>query len=334
MVRPGRVARHVSSGRVANGLILGIVLVPLAACNRSADNQSSLPAMVSAAPLRNEVTLSPGQAKVVSIEIAGVRQFPVFRDVPGSIGYADDPALSQAESTLLGAAATYNLTQKELQRVNKLGGENGIAAKEMEQAVSDAQTADSALRAARDGVRILGKSDIQIDHMIATGRMDAPSAHPTEKWATVNVVESDTPLFRKGLPVKLSVDAFPGRWFTGAVAEVYSSVDPNSHRVTLRARIEDPRDDLRSGMLADVVVETGAPIAAIGIPDTGVVRQGDGTMTAWTTSDRRHFVQHVVTTGLHSDGNVQIIKGLNAGDQVVGNGAIFLDNMLQAVPSD
>lgn len=235
---------------------------------------------------------------------------------------------------MLGAAATYNLTRKELQRVTELGKSNGIAEKEMEQAVSDAQTADAALKAARDAVRVLGKTDTQINQMIATGRVNSPLARRGIKWAIGNVAESDAPYFHRGQPVKLQVSAYPDRWFQGAVAEVYSSVDPNYHRVTLRATINDPEDRLGLGMLADIVVETRKPIAAIGIPEAGVVRAGDGTMTAWTTTDGFHFTQRTVTTGLRSNGNVQILKGLNVGDRVVGDGALFLDNVLQAAPSD
>ena len=64
------------------------------------------------------------------------------------------------------------------------------------------------------------------------------------------------------------------------------------------------------------------------------MREGDGTMTVWVTSDRSNFTQRIVKTGLREDGRVQILQGLQAGETVVTNGAIFLDNLLQAPPSD
>ena len=263
-----------------------------------------------------------------------MEQFPLERDLTGSIGYVDDPNLIQAESTLLGAAATYNLTQKELKRVRDLGDANGIARKEMEQAVSDAQTAQAALKAARDAVTALGKSDAEIDRMVATGHIDSPFAGRAVKWAVGNVVESESALFHGGQSVRLRVPSYPDRWFGGTVTELYSSVDPSSHRLTLRARISDPQNQLRPGMLADLVVETQKPVMSVGIAESGVVREGDGTMTVWTTTDYRHFLQRVVTTGMRAGGNVQIVKGINPGDRVVSDGAIYLDNMLNAAPSD
>ena len=79
------------------------------------------------------------------------------------------PDLIQAESTLIGAAATFELTNKELARVQGLGG---VAEREKEQATSDQQTAEGALKAARDAVRVFGKTDAEIDQMIASRKID------------------------------------------------------------------------------------------------------------------------------------------------------------------
>jgi cobalt-zinc-cadmium efflux system membrane fusion protein len=57
-------------------------------------------------------------------------------------------------------------------------------------------------------------------------------------------------------------------------------------------------------------------------------------MTAWFTTDRRHFVQRVIKTGLRTDGQVQVLDGLQQGELAVTDGAVFLSNMLEAPPSD
>jgi cobalt-zinc-cadmium efflux system membrane fusion protein len=86
-------------------------------------------------------------------------------------------------------------------------------------------------------------------------------------------------------------------------------------------------------MLASVVFQVKEPVQSVAIPANGVVREGDGTMTAWVTTDHHRFEQRIVKTGLREDGRVQILDGVHAGELVVTDGAIFLDNMLQA-PSD
>jgi cobalt-zinc-cadmium efflux system membrane fusion protein len=87
-------------------------------------------------------------------------------------------------------------------------------------------------------------------------------------------------------------------------------------------------------MFASFTIQIRDPIDALGIPVNGVVREGDGTMTAWVSTDRHHFEQRSVKLGLEEDGHYQVLDGLRGGESVVTDGAVFLDNMLQAPPTD
>ena len=57
-------------------------------------------------------------------------------------------------------------------------------------------------------------------------------------------------------------------------------------------------------------------------------------MTAWVTTDRHHFEQRIIKTGLRRDDRVQILDGLRRGELVVTDGAVFLSNMLSAPPTE
>jgi cobalt-zinc-cadmium efflux system membrane fusion protein len=87
-------------------------------------------------------------------------------------------------------------------------------------------------------------------------------------------------------------------------------------------------------MLANFVIRVHNPVESTAVPANGVVREADGTMTAWVTTDRHRFVQRTVKTGLRMDDHVQILDGLQRGELVVTDGAVFLSNMLQAPPTD
>jgi cobalt-zinc-cadmium efflux system membrane fusion protein len=89
-----------------------------------------------------------------------------------------------------------------------------------------------------------------------------------------------------------------------------------------------------SGMIADVLIQIQQPGTSIGVPENGVVREGDGSMTVWVTTDRATFLQRTVKTGLREYGKVEILQGLQQNELVVTDGALFLDNILQAPPSD
>jgi len=342
--------------------------------------------------------LSPSQLNSIKIEPVGGYLFPVEKEAVGNIDFADDlsvqvfpayqgtiiksfvelgvsvrkdqplytiksPDLIQAESNLIGAAAAFDLTNKELARVQGLGG---IAEREKEQAISDQQTSEGALKAARDAVLVFGKTDAEIDQMITSRKTDpalvvrspisgkitsfngppgllvqpgnppAPYsvADVTIKWMLANVSESELSFFQLGQPVQVKVMAYPGRVFKGKVSKIYATVDPNTHRVTIRSEIADPRDELRPGMLANFVIRVHDPVEAIAIPANGVVREADGTMTAWVTTDRHHFVQRIIKIGLRNDDRVQVLDGLHGGELIVADNAVFLSNMLQAPPTD
>jgi cobalt-zinc-cadmium efflux system membrane fusion protein len=338
------------------------------------------------------VDLTASQLSSIKIEPVETYQFPVEREAVGSISFADEqsvqvfpayqgtiikafaelgahvekdqllytiksPDLIQAESTLIGAAATFDLTRKELNRVKDLPG---VAQREIEQATSDEQTADGALKAAIDAVRVFGKTDTEIDQMIASRKIDpalvvrspvagqitsynappgslvqpgnAPApytvANLSIKWMLADVIESEIALFHLGQPVQVRVLAYPNRIFKAKVTKLYPMVDPNTHRETIRSEIEDPKDELRPGMLANFVISVSDPTAGIAISANGVVREPDGTMTAWVTTDRRHFEQRTVRIGLRKDDRVQILNGLRRGELVVTDGAVFLSSML------
>jgi cobalt-zinc-cadmium efflux system membrane fusion protein len=140
------------------------------------------------------------------------------------------------------------------------------------------------------------------------------------------------PVVQKGQQIQVSVMAFPNRTFEGRISTVGSTVDPQLHRGLVRAEIDDSKHELLPGMLANFVIYVGDPVTTVAVPLASVVREGDGTMTVWVTTDRRHFTQRKVTLGLQSNGYDQVIDGLKSGEVVATDGAVFLDNML--TPSD
>jgi cobalt-zinc-cadmium efflux system membrane fusion protein len=81
-------------------------------------------------------------------------------------------------------------------------------------------------------------------------------------------------------------------------------------------------------MFADFVILIGDPVTATAVPQDSVVREADGTMTVWVSSDSHRFTQRKVKLGLQSGGYDQILDGLKQGELLVTDGAIFLDNML------
>jgi len=81
-------------------------------------------------------------------------------------------------------------------------------------------------------------------------------------------------------------------------------------------------------MMANFLLQTGDPVDSVAVPANGVVREGDGTMSVWVTTDRRRFLRRTVKIGLQQDGFDQIEAGVVSGELAVVDGAILLSNLL------
>ena len=116
----------------------------------------------------------------------------------------------------------------------------------------------------------------------------------------------------------------------GRIVNIGASVDPNTRRVSVRSEVRDPKHELRSGMFATFVIRTGMAVRSPAVPLNGVIREGDGTMAVWVTTDRKRLVRRTVKVGLEQDGFDQILEGLQPGELVATEGALFLSNALTA----
>jgi cobalt-zinc-cadmium efflux system membrane fusion protein len=349
-----------------------------------------------APPRSDTVTLTDSQLHSIRIAALENREFPTEKQAIGSIDFDEDQALPvytpyqgriiqaypnlgdavkkgqvlftiespdfiAAQATLISAAATLDQTKSALVRAKALYALKGIDQNDYESAVAAEQSAEGALRAARQDVAVFGRTEAEIDRIVAmrrvdpalivkspiAGRITARSAAPGQleqpgnppapysvadvstMWMLANVPEADIPEFKVGQPVSVSVPAFPGRRFDGKITAIGASVDPNSRRVTLRSEIRDPKRELLPAMFATFVIRTGAPVSAAAVPLNGVVREGDGTMSVWVATDDPHrFARRTVKIGKERDGYDEVLDGLKSGETVVVDGAIFLSNIL------
>lgn len=348
------------------------------------------------ADARSSVDLTEKQASTLTIAPAPVQEFAmrrtavgtidfnqnlliqVFSQYPGKIIKAfynigddvkqgdllftiDSPDLLQAESALLASAGVLELQTRTLSRVTQLLKAGGSAQKDIDQATSDKQTAEANFKAAKNAVRIFGKTDAEIEQILedrhvdstllvpspiagriitrnaAPGLLTQPGNAPapfsvadiSTMWMVANVIETDAPAYKVGQEVEVRVPAYPDAVFKGHVTVVGSLIDPTTHRQLVRSEIADPEHLLRPGMFASFVIQTGTPVRSVAVPADAVVREGDGTMTVWVTTDRRHFSKRIVKVGLQQQkGQSQILEGLAQDELVVVEGAVFLSNKL------
>jgi membrane fusion protein, heavy metal efflux system len=223
-----------------------------------------------------------------------------------------------------------------------------------------------ALHAVRSRLRILGKSDQEISSLEAepTQKLDpiatvtAPvrgtvtqrqigvgqyinseAAGATNPVYTIsdlstvyliaNVREVDAPLMKVGLPLEVRVLAYPARVFKGKVSYVAPSIDPNTHRLPVRADVENPDGALKLGMFANFSIITGESSTAPAVPQAAIVYEG-AQARVWVAGGGDTLALRQIRIGRSSEGMVEVLAGLSAGEKVVTSGTVFIDRAARA----
>ena len=141
----------------------------------------------------------------------------------------------------------------------------------------------------------------------------------------VGISEADYTKVRKGDVVTLTVDALPGKSFSGTIKRLYPTIDPATHTVNIEVQVPNQNRELRPGMYAKVEVNFGHSTNIV-VPDAAVVRlQGSGQRNVFVVENGT-AVQREVSLGRHFDGQYEILSGLQEGELVVVKGGSTLRN--------
>src|SRR5471032_1022509 len=265
--------------------------------------------------------------------------------------------VEKAKSRLL-LAQTSEKRQRELLAIR------GGALKDLEQAQSDLigaqgdlRSAEIALAAACNRLRILGRTDEEItklekaDRIGAEAIVGAPISGTVIQrkvglgqyitvgatdpvftvgdldtvWLIANVRESDAPRMKVGSPVEVSVLAHPGRVFNAKLAYVAPALDPNTRRLPVRAEIQNPGRELLPEMFATFRIVSGDSRLMPAVPAEAVIYEG-AQARVWVARPKdKKVVSRSIEVGGTENGQVEIRKGLSVGESVVTSGTLFID---------
>jgi membrane fusion protein, heavy metal efflux system len=223
-------------------------------------------------------------------------------------------------------------------------------------AQNDLRSAETALEAARNRLRILGRSDADIAAFQDKGRISAetPILAPiagtivqrkvgpgqyvsagasdpvfvigdlSTVWLVAFVRETDAAAVRIGEDIQFTVLAYPDRVFTAKLAYVATALDPSSRRLLVRATIDNPDTLLKPEMYANVTIFTRQDLAGVAVPRAALIYEGSAARV-WVAHDDHTIELREIKIGLTNGKVVQAVDGLNAGEQVVTKGSLFID---------
>jgi cobalt-zinc-cadmium efflux system membrane fusion protein len=265
--------------------------------------------------------------------------------------------VEKARSKLV-LAQNFEKRQKELLSIR------GGALKDLEQAQSDLvaaqgdlRSSEIALAAVRNRLRILGRTDAEIDALEKVDRIgaeaivsapiagtviqrkvglgqyiNAGAADPvfnigdlSTVWLVANVRESDAPKMKVGAPVEVSVLAHPGRTFNARLTYVAPALDPNTRRLPVRAEIDNADRELMPEMFASFRIVTGEPTSNPAVPQEAVVYEGANARVWVARPQDKSVVSRPIEVGQSANGMVEVKKGLALGENVVTSGTLFID---------
>src|ERR1700674_2860418 len=272
--------------------------------------------------------------------------------------YVASPDYSQLRTNYLKAKEAYALAQKAYARARDLYEHKAIAEQNLEQAQSAEILASGDLASAQAALKVMGITDPDelvkgpasfevpvkapisgevVEQDVSAGQLLQPGTTQCfmisdigSVWVLVNIYQKDLPYVRVGDTVEIRTDTYPEA-FHGRISYVAASLDPNTR--TLQARIEtnNPGAKLKKDMYVVAIVNAGTIPNAIALPDAAVLRDSENQPFVYAAAASNQFGRRSVTLGESLNGQTQIISGLKAGDQVIGNGSLFLQfaNSLQ-----
>jgi membrane fusion protein, heavy metal efflux system len=261
------------------------------------------------------------------------------------------PDYSQMRAAYLKARDTFRVADKNYARAQDLYAHNAIAERDLLQAESDRNQAKADLDASTEALKILGINDpTELEKMpsspeipllspfagVVTERDVSPGqllqAGTTQAfvisdmstvWILANVYQDDMAWVKVGDPVEVTTESYP-ETFHGTISFVSPALDPNTRTLQARIVVQNEGEKLKNNMYCVAMVTAGAIRNAITVPDAAVLRDDENQPFVYVATKPHEFGRRGVEIGESQGGKTEILKGLSAGDKVVGNGSLFL----------
>ncbi len=227
-------------------------------------------------------------------------------------------------------------------------------------AQSALRTAQSALRAAQDRLGLFGKSPgeiralqspakalngqaatvyrapvagVVVDRNVSPGQfLTAGGSNAlmtitdlSSVWLVAQLSESDATNVQLGDQVEVTTPAVPGRVFHARIDNIGAALDPNTHRLPVRAAVDNPNYLLKPQMFASFTIRRAlsGTVGAL-VPAAAIIHEGDRARV-WVMGRDGLLHGRAVETADSEGGYTRVTRGLNAGDRIVTAGALFVN---------
>jgi cobalt-zinc-cadmium efflux system membrane fusion protein len=262
-----------------------------------------------------------------------------------------------ATSAFYSANADFELAQVNFERESQLY-ESGVGArKNLSSAEAGLRVAEANLNAAEKKLHVLGFTEEEMELLRETHQINptislfAPIAgkvvtnsailgamvdetteiltimNPNVLWAEAEIYERDIARVRTGQGVEVTVPAYPGEVFRGTISYVSDILDPETRTITVRTEVNNTGLKLKPGMFADLNIELSQNGHAVSVPVEAVL-DDHGLPFLFVRKEGNRFEPRLVTAGASGGGFVEVVGGLEVGEEVVTTGNFQLKSKL------
>ncbi len=144
-------------------------------------------------------------------------------------------------------------------------------------------------------------------------------------WLQAEIFVSQAEWVAAGQAAEARLDYMPGQVFTGQVDYVYPVLDPKTRTLRARLLFENPGERLKPNMYARVSIYGKLHPNALSIPREALIRAPDRDRVVVALGDGK-FRVHEVLTGVESGEFVEILAGIEEGDEIVTSAQFLLDS--------
>jgi cobalt-zinc-cadmium efflux system membrane fusion protein len=275
---------------------------------------------------------------------------------------AGDPLLYVSSPDVVNALSAYRkarnrevFNKRVVDREKDLLARGAVAAKDVESAEADYNDALTDVQNSLQPLRIFGITAQEIDQaekqgtgmstelavrspiagvvvqkMVSPGMLIQAGATAcfmisdvNSVWVQGHIFDRDLPLVRVGDPVVESNPA-SDHTFHGTVKYVGAFVDPTTRTTPIRIVTDNPDGLLKKDMFVEAVIHTNTRSNLLAVPVAAVLRDDKNEPIVYVQSAPGQFAQRSVTTGTQQDGMIAITSGLQAGEQVLADGSLFV----------
>lgn len=275
-----------------------------------------------------------------------------------ALAEVDSPDFATAISAYRKALATAQTLRRVADMDKDLLAHNGVAQREAEQAQTDAANAEADRDAARQTLVSLNidpqvikdlEENKPVTHpggvirspiagtvaekLITPGELLTAGTTPcftvadlSRVWVMAQLFGSDLAPVSVGDPVEVET-GMATNVFPGTVDNISALVNPDTRAVLVRVVVENPDDTLKKQMYVRVRIQAKHESTGLLVPVSAILRDDENLPYVYVAQADSSFVRRHVSLGYRAGDQHEITEGLQTGDQIVVDGALFLQFM-------